>query len=51
MTTRPRVVVAGTLPAVGVGLLEERFVVEIGGVPADAGVAAGACAGRGGDRG
>lgn len=29
-------VVAGTLPAVGVGLLEERFAVEIGGVPADA---------------
>ena len=36
MTTRPRVVVAGTLPAVGVGLLEQRFAVEIGGVPADA---------------
>jgi glyoxylate reductase len=36
MTTRPRVVVAGTLPAVGVGLLEERFAVEIGGIPADA---------------
>ena len=29
-------VVAGTLPAVGVGLLEQRFAVEIGGVPADA---------------
>ena len=29
-------VVAGALPAVGVGLLEERFAVEIGGVPADA---------------
>jgi hypothetical protein len=36
MTTRPRVVVAGTLPAVGAGLLEQRFAVEIGGVPADA---------------
>ena len=29
-------VVAGTLPTVGVELLEQRFAVEIGGVPADA---------------
>jgi glyoxylate reductase len=36
MTTRPRVVVAGTLPTVGVELLEQRFAVEVGGVPADA---------------
>ena len=29
--TRPRVVVAGTLPDAGLALLEQRFVVEAGG--------------------
>jgi glyoxylate reductase len=36
-TTRPRVVVAGTLPAAGLDLLRERFTVEVGGSRPDAG--------------
>jgi glyoxylate reductase len=37
MTTRPRVVVARTLPAAGIGLLGQRFEVEIGGAQPEPG--------------